>query len=303
MMPLKARRNVRVFAFLALVGLIVNSCAVSRTWKPSLVEAGIEDQNAVQAAVKLLWSSRDDERRHGVQLIRQIGTPAIDSIVVLLTDLVHDQRPRFATGEEQEGANALSDYLKSPERAEFAERVGRLAINQRLMKDCVALLSDFAAVDGVPILIEIMNRNPISLISPEVTALRRIGSRAVPELVKDLEEDYIRKGGFEVLKYGWRVHWTELDRDVTLSDSGTLPQASQNASDTLKILRIRQKVVWLLGEIGDELAIPPLQHLLAQTQNRSLISMTEAAITQIQNKPQDRRTLPRLDPIPARPPS
>src|SRR6476620_33394 len=129
------KMTIKLFVLFLTIGLVISFYARPlQSPQKSGSSLGVFDQPSVNDAIKQLWSPIDSERRNGIQRIQEIGAPAIEPLVELLSDLVHEQRPRFPTGKEEEGELALQMYLKNAGSAELAEELGRLAINQRLME-------------------------------------------------------------------------------------------------------------------------------------------------------------------------
>jgi hypothetical protein len=223
------------------------------------------------AAIKKLWSSSESERKDGMNEVLSIGPTSIEPLLQLLTDLIRDQRPRFASGTEEEGSHALKEYLRVEREFENGKctydemrtvrsRLSTLTINSSLMTGVVYLLGELKAERAVPALIEIMNRhwdmtpNGPEIPSPETAALRKIGTAAVPQLNQNLEDPAPRACNFEPLVYDWRIADEE-------DDSSDLDEGDAECREQIGL--IRHRVVWLLGEIGDPEALPALERLLA----------------------------------------
>lgn len=231
------------------------------------------NQEQIEAAVRKLWSSSDAERKSGIKQVMQIGTPAVEPLVALLSDLAHNQRPRFPKGKEAEGNKALQEYIEAERQFEddIAEhdvveqrrkRLSELAINSRLMTDVVYLLGELKAEPAISILVEIANRHwevgpaGYDLTTPETKALCRIGEAAVPQLIQNLDERSIRAHGFEPIVYGWRLP-DEPDDEEEDEDE----DVERNRSEESKIGLVRQRIISVLADIGDVRAVPVLRSL------------------------------------------
>lgn len=207
------------------------------------------------------------------ELLR-IGAGSIEKLTSFLAELIHDQRPRFSPGKEQEGERALDEYLRSvrtfyKEGVDYAEtkpakdRLTALTINSRLMTDVINLLAELKAQQAVPLLMELVNRhweiNQLGLVinTPETAALVRIGAASVPTLVKNLDEVTIRAYGFEPVVYGWRVEEEEEENPLE-------PDPDEELDRQTHIGNVRLRVAVVLGDIGDTRALSYLERLLAE---------------------------------------
>ena len=162
--------------------------------RPSTAEQ-IAKKDKVEQAIKKLWSADDSLRLRGCEEILQMGAAAAGPLSDLLIGLVRDRRPRFATEMEQEGRRALEaflDWVRVMERPLENDpqllTLSRLAINSRLINDVISLLGELKAPEAVPVLIQIMERRQLSgpPTGPELRALAKIGSPAVPFLVNSI---------------------------------------------------------------------------------------------------------------------
>lgn len=230
------------------------------------------NQEQIEAAVRKLWSSSDAERKSGIKQVMQIGAAAVEPLVALLSDLAHDQRPRFPVGKEAEGDRALQEYIEAERQFEnvisdhsvvedWRKRLSEIAINSRLMTDVVYLLGELKAESAIPILIEIANRHwevgpaGYDLTPPETKALCRIGKAAVPQLIRSLDETSIRAHGFEPVTFGWWLPDEPEDEEDTGED------IERKRSEESKIGLVRHRIISVLAEIGDVRAVPALRSL------------------------------------------
>jgi HEAT repeat protein len=233
-----------------------------------------------EVAIKKLLSADASVRDLGRAELLLIGPAAAEPLGSLLWDLVHDRRPRFAIEREDEGRKALEEcsaVLRSndpPLDHEAFDKVSRLAINQRLIYDGFALLGDLRAVEGVPILVRIMERS--RWIGPETRgfefeALSKIGSPAVPSLIKSIENARVtaiailseEPIGFYFLSGDSEDDSEDVDDDESdpARDGNALdPELEQIVED--RTTRIIERALEVLAEIGDESALPFLEALI-----------------------------------------
>lgn len=233
-------------------------------------------QSQTDVAIRKLWSPNESERTEGVDELLRIGPASIDKLRLLLAELIHDQRPRFVPGREQEGERALQEYLRSARSfynggGDYAEtkaakdRLTALTKNSRLMTDVVHILGELRAEQALPLLMEMVNRHwestylGLEFDTPETVALGRIGAASVPKLVQNLDEATIRAHGFEPLVYGWQVAVEEEDQE---DDDGVDPD--EEIDRQTHIGNVRLRVAAVLGEIGDTRALPYLEKLLEE---------------------------------------
>lgn len=256
------------------------------------------DQDQITIAISKLSSSHERDRSDGKEDIRRIGQSAAAALVAILSELVVNQRPRFARDQAEFGESALSEYIHAasaksgPLRGRrnaimvASEKLASLAINARLMADIVSLLGELRAEQAVPILIEIMNRYHVTetLGGPEVYALIQIGDAAVPLLINDLDESNIRNYNLSRVLYGFSLvvpseHTTNPNR---------LPRRrnvhSGGSATNVLIASIQGRVAWILGNIGDQRSIAPLQELLSGTRDKSLKARIVEALAKIQKE-------------------
>jgi hypothetical protein len=233
-------------------------------------------QSQTDIAIKKLWSPNERERNEGVDELLRMGPASVEKLTAFLAELIHDQRPRFAPGREQEGERALQEYLRSARRlysqgGDYAEtrvakgRLTALTMNSRFMTDVVHLLGELKAEQAIPLLMEMVNRHlemtylGLEIHTPETAALERIGAASVSQLVENLNEATIRAYGFEPLVHGWRVVVEEEDQE---DDDG--PDPDEELSRQTHIGYVRLRVAAVLGDIGDTRALPYLEKLLAE---------------------------------------
>jgi HEAT repeats len=274
--------------------------------------ANSSNQDQCVAAIKSLSSSTERDRSEGIKQIQQLGRAAIEPLVSLLSDLVHNQRPRFPVDKTEEGAGALREYVTAvrafskgtgvsyDEVKVASARLAAVAINTRLMTDVVQLLGRLRAEPAIPILIEIMNKHYGigGLGGCERDALSQIGEAAVPDLIKDLEESNICAYGFDRVIYGFSFVVEAAEDEASDADDEENEDLSETYESQLSL--IRQRVVWVLGEIGSQRSLPALHKLLDATHDEFLRVRIEHALGKIQkngpNDPGVPQSLPRPSP-------
>lgn len=258
------------------------------------VQNGDDDQSRLNSAIKKLWSPIENERQQGMEQIKQLGDRGIEPLLALLTDLSHNNKPQFLTGNEEEGERLLKEYRNNPENDKVARRIAAITINERLKSDIVNLLGDLRAEKAVPILVEIVNKNLLGMDKSEIYALRCIGKTAIPELIKDLDESYIRSRGCGMDFYKWTTEY--LDAEVEDKDF------DEDKLTTEQINSVRQKVIGILAMIPDPRSLPALESLLNTTQDDSLIQSVKLARSVIQQELSRTSGPDRLQPAPLRRP-
>ena len=184
-----------------------------------------------------------------------------------------------------------------------SERLAAVAINARLMTDIVQLLGELRAEQAIPILIEIMNKHDgIGGLGggSETNALCNIGEAAVPELIKNLEESNIRAYGFDRVFYGYCLIVEAAEGEASDTDEDEDDDEDEDSRETyenLQISLIRQRVVWVLGEIGSARSLPALHKLVDATEDAFLRGRIKEALGKIQkigsNNPGVPQSLPR----------
>jgi HEAT repeat protein len=221
-----------------------------------------------------------------------------------LWDLVHDHRPRFAIERENEGRKALEESLAvlrsndPPFDHEAFDEAFRLAINARLISDAISILGELRAVEGVPILVRIMERRKPMGSEPaglELDALSKIGSPAVPSLIKSIENARVsavaalseQPIGFHVclladseddLEDGEDDEWDPV-RDGSALDTELERIVEVNRE------RIVERALRVLARIGDESALPFLEALSETDGYEALGPSIREAIGAIRNEP------------------
>lgn len=268
----------------------------------------------VRQAIAKLWSADDSIRTLGREEVLKAGPLAAQGLVNFLSELIRNHKPRFATENEEAGAEALRkcvDMLcrgKTPREDDVAlHTVYTLAINERLISDAISLLGELKAAEGVPILIRIMERNVMISSQPtglELEALAKIGAPAVSSLIGSIENANVTAAAAidqKWLTFGCIISCDSEDLEDT-EDEELREQETQNASDVedsweIKntAMSIKRKALRVLGDIGDRSALPFLETLAnseSTERSTSVHSSILMAIRKIQNDPPPAGPLP-----------
>lgn len=269
---------------------------------------GLSDQTpghpTPEQAIKKLWSEDAGIRDFGRAELLRIGPAAAEPLGSLLWDLVNDCRPRFAIERENEGRKALDESLAAlrskdpPFDHEAFEEVFRLAINARLISDAISLLGELRAVEGIPILVRILERRKGMGSEPaglELDALIEIGSPAVPSLIKSIEN--ARASAIAALSeqpIGFHVCLSadsEDDSEDVEDDEWDPAQDGSALDPELERIvegrseRMVERALRVLAEIGDESALPFLEALTKADGYEALGPAIGEAIGVIRNGP------------------
>jgi len=280
-----------------------------------------DDQTAnkerAQKAITKLWSADNTIRTLGRQEVVKAGPAAAQDLVNLLSELIRNRSPRFAAEKEEEGAEALRKCIeilcsdKQPREDEVAfHTVSSLAINNRLISDAISLLGEVKASEGVPILINIMERRDTMVSEPtgiELEALTKIGAPAVSSLISSIENANATATAVvdkRALTFGYIISCDTEDLEDT-EDEELGEQNSQSVLDAaekweidMKAMSIKRKALRVLGDIGNKDALPFLEEMLKRESTEkptNVASSVLAAIRKIRND------LPQAGPLPFRP--
>ena len=269
----------------------------------SVEQTGYDER--VGQAITKLCSADNSVRERGRVEVLQIGSAAAGALVNLLSDLIQDPRPRFVTEKEEEGRKALDEYEDLIQRKKHPiddckeyQTVDSLAINARLISDAISLLGELKAVEGVPILIRIMENRDTGVSEPtgvELEALRKIGLPAVPSLIKSIEDAHVNAARLQPpIIFGYVISFgSEDDLDNTEDEDWEDERDGQPMLDPetkreieTKTFRIKRKAIRVLGEIGDKSVLPFLQSLAKTESNQTLTLLPSVlgAIRDIRNE-------------------
>ena len=285
---------------LVIVTAIIAPLIVS---KPDLSSAFQGDQ--ISIAIRSLWSTDNDERQHAKGTLSMAGAVAIPQLTVLLEDILKNAYPRFAIGQEKEGLEALersrtSDSMQERERSFW--RAVELSINRRLRTDIGDILQvsrDGEATSALIMLMEVGDIDKMSSarMSDPMYALIRIGSPAVPDLLRELQSvDSITWNRARLAYFGCGFGCGFANpppmTDVALQKKRQLLPEYRDA-DRQRIIEavkyeIRSRTLRVLGRIGDVRALPVLKALLLSGDQRVRDSV-QYAIDRIEDKQPNRR--------------
>jgi HEAT repeat protein len=242
-----------------------------------------QDQ-AARELVDLLWSSDQAQRRAAERQLLKLGAAAIPPLISLLQDIyTYPRKARFPIGREDEARQALGHYQDYP-----PEDLYDLEITGRLRDDAAGLLGQFHAVEAVPILIAVLHRQveasfPRGL-NRVMRSLAQIGAPAVPALIEEIE-NAVSKAPSLVFR-----------DDDTPSESGgrrSFDEKNNQWDGSREVAIIRIRAALILGEIGDERALPVLEGLLHQTSKPLPLEIESAwvahAIDRIREKSRSRQ--------------
>jgi hypothetical protein len=247
-------------------GVLINlSVILSLFWSVSVAQVG----ETAKAAIKRLWSASETERQAGKEKLLNEGLAAESPLIALLEDLLSDRRPRFATGNEAEGAETLKRVLHPPENkgelgegAAALERLVALDIKPRLIKDAVELLVRMNSENAFSMLVhKVLVEDDPRLWPTHIETLAAMGPWAVPKLIEILErpEDFVGS--------------TRFPSGNTLSD-----QEKKN-----NVIRLRLRIVETLGRIGDIRALPTLTALKCDG-DPAMCDLLQKALDNIANR-------------------
>lgn len=230
-----------------------------RSTPSTLMQAGkpVADENSeVGELVGLLWSSDHAQRRSAKGKLLRIGSSAIPPLVSLLQDIyAYPGKARFPTGMEEEARQILDHYQDYP-----PEDLENIEITGRLKDDAAGLLGHLHAVNAVPILIGVLHRQ-VEISFPRglnrvMRSLVKIGPPAVPALIEQIE-NAVTNAPLLLL------------RDETASNEfghrSSVDAQGNQSTEGREVAIIRIRAALILGEIGDERALPILKGLVDGT--------------------------------------
>lgn len=261
-------------------------------------------------AIAKLWSSDESERQATKKEIVRFGSRAIDPLLSILEDLVRHRYPRFASGKEGEGNEALQHLVGSYQKKtsveeaweagqQYRERLRTLQINGRLLFDLVQLLGSLRAEKAIPLLIEILEtERPLHAwesVYPEMEALSQIGVAAVPTLLEVIENaneraeiaDWYPSGS--IIESNTAVGDYDKNGELQLDEEreegldAELPEQRTEGELSFEAMRIIKRAAKVLGAIGDARALPSLERVLHSDHTGFVKPVVEQAIDKIKN--------------------
>jgi HEAT repeat protein len=266
------------------------------------------DLRELNSAIAKLWSPDERQRQAAKRDIVQFGSQAIDPLIAALEDLVRNRYPRFATGNEKEGSEALHHLaglierippLENPfaEGRQYSEQLRNIEIGGRLLWDIIQLLGSLRAEKAIPLLIEIMESDrPMHAWEstyPEMEALCQIGAAAVPSLIEAIESANQRAEDADWYPTGYIIEThsanTEDDLAAECSDpdepdeavDAELSEEPTEAGFSWEAKRIIARTAKVLGEIGDPRARPILERVLHSNDIEYVRRYIEGALEKI----------------------
>jgi HEAT repeat protein len=153
---------------------------------------------------------------------------------------------------------------------EHKRQVIDLGTKSRSENDIYEILGRLRAAEAVPILVAIMEEeeidNMIQGMSPVMRALAEIGSAAVPELIRSINEAKVTASDFP------EPRGSDISEEARQWYLGIIQG------------RIELRATLVLGEIGDRRAIPALERLQSTSDNQFIQEQAREAIRKIQDK-------------------
>lgn len=274
--------------------LVASSLGAQRT--SSVTEAlATRDVRCLNAAIGRLSSQSDQEREAAKQYLLNLGPRAEAPLVRALRRLVSDRRPRFATGTERAGMQAIAQYerslskgLRGGELGGQYDPVSNLTINARLAEDITGLLVKLKAKSAIPLYIDLLwgtdfvNPTP----HPEVATLREMGSLAVPALIHEMENAHAVASrrrtdlGFQSIFVSSRRYAKGAKYAATSERVAPERNAGKWEAD-----RVQEQIAEIWGGIRDERATAPLDALARSTRNPQVAEAARRAVLQIKQGP------------------
>jgi HEAT repeat protein len=232
---------------------------------PSIQQPGKDE---VSAAIQRLFSADYEDRLAATENIIRLGPQAVKPLLSLLEEVTRMNGRQYVSGKEKEGAKAYRRFLEmdrnnDPEGLEKAkEEHSKLDITSRLKEDIIYLLGELKSEEALPVLIDWMWHAPYEVTvfsgsgkprwNDAMKALVRMGGVAVPSLIETLERAESIANSVEY-------------NNVPLPD-GAVRTIQDQAEENKR--RIQTRAVLVLGEIGDERALPALERMLEKGSDR-----------------------------------
>jgi HEAT repeat protein len=226
----------------------------------------------ITEAIEGLWSAKDEERQTAKTVLIQLGEAATPSLITLLRDLIRNGAPRYSRTKGDDSTQVVkpldrfTDQKNLDAGFEAARNQANLPINFRLKEDICEILGSTKSESAIPTLIEMMwkedRESAWESFNPAMEALAKIGIPSVPELINAIEapEAIVNR------KFGDDPIFTpEVKKRIIKEDTDEL--------------RVRSAMV--LGEIGDERALPVLETLLKATSEEYLAVHIRKAIEKL----------------------
>jgi HEAT repeat protein len=225
-----------------------------------ILAAATQDKNAdrtIESLIKKLYSTGETERQLAKEQLTEMGLPSVKPLLDLLHELVAHPGPRFPTGKEREGADAIERYqgLSQTERLRASPReFFSLEISSRLENDICEVLGRLKATESIPTLVEIMvlrkeSHSGDEFLNREMVVLVQIGGPVVAPLIEAIQKaEATVASSLEKTELGEALSTEEAKRSMIQRDA--------------QLIKLRAATV--LGQIGDVRALPVLESLLEQ---------------------------------------
>lgn len=214
----------------------------------------IASQSEVESILTKLQSRDESEVLEAKAKLAEMGEDAIEPLISLLRDLTNQSVKRPGTDSDRT-------------MHERTERVVDPNTKSRTENDIYEVLGRLHAVEAVPLLVAIMEKEEIDDMiqgmSPVMRALAEIGPGAVPQLTMSID------GAKSTASAFLASNLTEESRQRNL---GWFQG------------RIELRATLVLREIGDPRAIPALERLETTSDNQFIVTQAREAVRKIQNK-------------------
>jgi HEAT repeat protein len=240
-----------------------------------------QEEDRAQEYIRQLKSEDESVRATAKNNLIQLGSKAVKPLIAFLEELINNPNPVYTPGKEKEGeqiSEELKEELKklplqsgklTPETIKrLGDQLMKVSIGGRLKYDVCQLLGEIHSAETVPILISFMlQQEPDDLFvkfNPEMRALAKIGSPAVPALIQSIEEAEKR-----ITAEKEKTSQLSLD-DKQIQEFNIY----ENRYNQLRAVRV-------LGEIGDARALPVLENLLSKDDDKYFQTLIKEAIEKI----------------------
>jgi len=243
-------------------------------------------------AVQQLWSAELIVRESAKATLVSLGDDAVPLLVSLLNDVATNDRERYETGMDVSGPElrkVLEIQVRSADankRMQAARLLAGLDISQRLESDACEVVGALHAVEAVPILatlswsrsiVEIGLSFRTYLTSPSINALVEIGRPAVAQIVMELES------ADSTAAVEFRSRFTQAGSEVSdlLGRMRSLSFGPKIKTREDLANRIRSTLANVLGQIGDERALPALEKLSEKSDDSEVRFYSRQAISML----------------------
>jgi len=260
--------------------------------------------DAIGQILEGLSSDSAQTRQECKRKLLNMGPAAVNALVDLLWYLMRERSPRFPSGRQEEGQQALGDCFRSipprwttsgvPWDDKFellCSHLSELDINERLGRDIIDILVSLKAVDAVAPLIALLwgkgSRGGLHDGEHylEMDALSRIGRPAVPLLVLEMENapgkaDHVRTdlGIKSLLEF----------KDPATTDQGSQDVLREHVpemdGDRWTAGKVQIRIAKILGCIGDAAALDALEILASSARDQAVITAARRSIAMIKTR-------------------